>query len=192
VKKGKIIWLNGVSSAGKSTLAKTLQKRLPEPFYHLSIDRFYDIFPAKFMETNPAKTFSVGLSGFHYAIKTYSDIGINVVVDHVFLKGDGKDYTLTGLDTMEECVALLHEHDVLFVHVTCPPDELRRREKERGDRSVGGGEKMLPRLNPQDTYDVTVDTYKNSKEECAEKIIELLKSPENNTAFKTLWAQRIT
>ncbi|MGV2644490.1 chloramphenicol phosphotransferase, partial [Clostridium perfringens] len=39
MKRGNIIFLNGVSSSGKTTLAKQLLKRLPD-FYHYSIDDF--------------------------------------------------------------------------------------------------------------------------------------------------------
>lgn len=35
-KKGKIILLNGVSSAGKTSLAKKLQEVLDEPYFHLA------------------------------------------------------------------------------------------------------------------------------------------------------------
>ena len=41
MKKGKIIILNGVSSSGKTTLAKTIQGRSPIPLYRLDIDDFY-------------------------------------------------------------------------------------------------------------------------------------------------------
>jgi chloramphenicol 3-O phosphotransferase len=81
----------------------------------------------------------------------------------------------------------MHGYPVLFVRVTCPVEELRRREKERGDRGIGQGESQLTQLDPQDTYDITVDTHTSTKEECADKIIELLNHPEKFTAFKTLW-----
>jgi chloramphenicol 3-O phosphotransferase len=35
---GRIIFLNGASSSGKSTLAKVMQEALPEPFLHVSSD----------------------------------------------------------------------------------------------------------------------------------------------------------
>ncbi|MCL2603650.1 MAG: chloramphenicol phosphotransferase CPT family protein [Defluviitaleaceae bacterium] len=192
MKKGKIIFLNGTGSTGKSTLAKTLQSRLDEPFYHLSVDGIFGIWPEKFIRLNPEKTVSIALTALNHTIKTYSDRGINVIADYVFLEGDGKDYTATGMgsDNMGECVFLLHEHEVLFVHVTCPLDELRRREKGRGDRPIGNAEKMLSQLCPKDTYDITVDTFDNTTEECADRIIELLGKPEKHTAFKTLWEQR--
>jgi len=190
MKKGKIIFLNGVSSAGKTTLAKTLQARFSEPFFLLSNDMFCDMGPEKFWDMNPDKTGSVALTGLHHTVKTFSDIGINTIVDHVLLKGQGINYNATNSDNLDECITLLHEYDVLFVHVICPLEELRRREKERGDRDIGQGESQLPQLNPQDTYDITVDTFNETKEECADKIMGLLNFPEKHTAFKHLWLQR--
>ena len=191
MKKGKIIWLNGTSCAGKSTLAKTLQDRLPTPFYLLSIDNFFLIGPEKFIKSDPNQTVSTALTGFHHTIKTFSDIGIDIIVDHVFLKDDAMDYTITHLDTMNECITLHHDHDVLFVLVTCPLDELRRRENERGNQRIGNAEESLKKLCPKDTYDIIVDTFNNTKEECADKIINLLNYPDKFLAFKTLWQQRL-
>jgi chloramphenicol 3-O phosphotransferase len=172
-------------------LAKTLQRKLTEPFYHLSVDGIFSIWPQKYIQSNPAQTVATTLTALNHTIKVYSDIGINVIADYVFLEGDGKGYTATGLDNLAECVALFHGHEVLFVHVTCPLDELRRREKERGDRPIGNAETMLSQLVPKDTYDITVDTFNNTKEACADMIIALLDKPEKHTAFKTLWEQRI-
>jgi hypothetical protein len=43
---GKIIFLNGVSSSGKSSLDKELQKRLTEPFLRLQLDAFIEMLPS--------------------------------------------------------------------------------------------------------------------------------------------------
>ena len=85
----------------------------------------------------------------------------------------------------------MHDYPVLFVQVTSPLEELRRRERERGDREIGQGESQVAKLDPQDMYDIIVDTYNNTTVECADKIIDLLKYSEKFTAFKTLWEQRI-
>jgi chloramphenicol 3-O phosphotransferase len=42
-----IIYLNGPSSAGKTTLARALQERLPEPYLYLSIDTLIELMPSK-------------------------------------------------------------------------------------------------------------------------------------------------
>jgi chloramphenicol 3-O-phosphotransferase len=48
LEKGRIIILNGVSSVGKSTLAKTLQERLSDPFYLMDVDTFVRMAPEKY------------------------------------------------------------------------------------------------------------------------------------------------
>ncbi|MCL2775088.1 MAG: chloramphenicol phosphotransferase CPT family protein [Oscillospiraceae bacterium] len=180
MEKGKIIFLNGVSSAGKSTLAKTLQDRLTEPYYVLANDMFTNdiMCPDKFINIDAAKTYYKALTGMYHAVRAFSDIGINTIVDDVLLKED---------DRLEQCVELFQDYPLLFVHVTCPVDELRRREKERGDRGIGQSESQLAQLNPQDTYDITVDTYGSTKEECADKIIEMSNYPKKFKAFEILW-----
>ena len=188
INKGKIIFLNGISSSGKTTLAKTLQDRLSEPFYVLANDMFTadSVVPDKFTETSYMDaTYQRVLKGMYYAVKGFSDAGINIIVDDVLLKEDG-------YDRLKQCLELLHDYPVLFIHVTCSDlGELRRREKERGDRDIGQGESQLERLYPQDSpYDITVDTFKNSTEECAEQIVKLINEPEKWTAFETLCLQR--
>ena len=173
--RGTIIFLNGVSSSGKTTLAKHLQSRLPEPFFLLNGDVFYHMMPEA-KQSLPC--FIKAMSGLCYTIKTYSDLGISVIVDHVLLGMYG---------TLGECVQLLHDYPVLFVHVTCPVEELRRREAARGDREPGQAESQLEQLQPQSGYDLTVNTV--STEACAEAIISALNEPRKETAFQRLWMQ---
>ena len=49
---GKIIFLNGTSSAGKTTLAYELQERFEIPFNHVGLDQFRDGLPDKFRGLN--------------------------------------------------------------------------------------------------------------------------------------------
>ncbi len=81
-------------------------------------------------------------------------------------------------------------YPILMVHVTCPKEELRRREKERGDRAVGHGESLLLKLDPQDTYDLTVDTFYETLEECSDRIIEFSNDLTKFTAYKKIFALR--
>ena len=183
MQKGKIIFLNGVSSSGKTTIAKTLQKKLTEPYCLLNVDEFLHKMDERFL--NDQEWLRAGgvewiwkaLGCFHKSIKLFSDTGLNVIADHVVQRQDWLD----------ECLDLLRDNDVLFVHVTCPAEELSRREKERGDRQIGQGESQLKMLLPKDgVYDITIDTFSSSKEECADEIIRLLDQPEKFKAFETL------
>jgi len=141
-RKGKIIFLNGTSSAGKTTLAKALQEELEEPYF--ALDEFYKVLgfiPDKYRRGDLGveagwKVFFNAMSGFHHAVKTFSDMGLNTIVTDV-LEKDHKSL---------EIFEVLHGYPVLFVHVTCPADELRRREKERGDRNIGMAERFLRKI----------------------------------------------
>jgi Chloramphenicol 3-O-phosphotransferase len=186
--KGKIIFLNGPSSAGKSTLVRVLQRKLPQPYFCIALDTFTDIispwFTGDFNGETAENLERQSLIAMHNTIKLYSDLGYNVIVDHVMCKWvmtDGKEYGL-----LEECVELLHDYPILFVKVSCPLHELQRREIERGDRPIGAAEANYNMLYPKDEYDIIVDTYENSTEECADKIIELIDNPENYKAFMLL------
>lgn len=179
--KGKIIFLNGVSCSGKTTVAKKLQERLASPFYSLSLDTFINASPVKYFNDPDGRTIiNKAVSMLPHTIKTFSNMGLNTIIDHVFLNID---------NLMEECVELLHEYPLMFVHVTCPLEEHRRRTKERiGSDDFEAQVWQLAHLIPQDDiYDLTIDT---STDECIDKIIDLLNYPENFTAFKTLWLQR--
>jgi len=185
--KGKIICLNGVSSSGKSTLAKSLQENLNEPYYWMSEDTFVFILPDKFnafkndTEENE-KILEEALFNYYHAIKLYSDRGSNIIIDTVLDDEEWVDYLLE----------VLQDNPVLFVHVTCSKEELIKRELARGDREIGLAVEQLEYLSPkEEIYDISVDTYVNTADECASKIISLSENTDNFQAFRTLWAQRV-
>jgi chloramphenicol 3-O phosphotransferase len=184
MEKGNIIILNGVSSSGKTTLAKTLQGQLSYPYFHMDVDVFCLMAPEKFGINGDYSVQWKFVSNMFHSVKLFSDMGFNLIVPCVFLANDNDGVFL------KKCLTLLHSYPVLFVHVKCPINELRRREKERGDRKIGDAETMLSSLVPQDIYDIEVDTYNFSTVECADRIIEKLNSSDKYTAFKTLWTQK--
>ena len=164
MEKGKIIFLTGISSAGKTTLARALQGKLQEHYYWLSLDTFTDdMAPERHKETNWPDIYRQSRDLFNHSIQLFSDKGVNVIVDRV----------LVGIE--EDCINMLRDYPVLFVHVTCKSiSELRRREAERGDRDIGQGESQLAHLSPYIVFDCIVDTSENTTDECANKIISLL------------------
>lgn len=194
VEKGKIIFLNGVSSTGKSTLSKVLQKRLSQPYYWLNVDNFMEFTD---MSQNPVTYFEKGkdpISLFPHVVKLYSDMGVNVIVDVAFMKWEGPIIFLAE-ETMDKCVDMLHDYPIMYVHVTCPFEEVKRRHDIRGNR---GGELKIEHVMTElvgDTdaiYDLTVDTFNESNEESADKIIDMLQREEKLDAFKTLWSIKNT
>ncbi len=175
--KGKIIILNGVSSSGKTTLAKALQNVLAEEYLVLGIDDIIGMMPAGLPRTGVEDAVRKCQTILHKFVRSLSDMGYNVIVDNIILSAFG---------TLEECVSCLYEYPVMMVHVVCPVHELRRREQERGDRSVGNGESQIADLVPKDTYDVVVNTFEESIEQCVTRIMQIADSPDKWTAMKKL------
>jgi chloramphenicol 3-O phosphotransferase len=52
-----VILLNGVGSAGKSSIAKALQTITAEPFLHVAMDSFLDMMPARYWDHPEGITF---------------------------------------------------------------------------------------------------------------------------------------
>ena len=47
--KTTIIFLNGVGSVGKTSIAKALQQLLNEPYLHVGLDHFIDMLPKQYL-----------------------------------------------------------------------------------------------------------------------------------------------
>ena len=83
--KGRIVFLNGASSSGKSSIAKVLQEMLEEPCVHLCIDDYLSAFQKGLwdkQEIVQARWPSI-IAGFHAAAAAIAHAGNLVVVDDV-------------------------------------------------------------------------------------------------------------
>ena len=80
-----VIFLNGTSSAGKSSIAKVLQHLLDEPALHVTFDSFIEMLPAYelFKPEQFHAAFEHVASGFHRALPTLATTGLPLIVDHV-------------------------------------------------------------------------------------------------------------
>src|SRR5918999_2652341 len=78
---GKVILISGTSSSGKSTLAKSLQGSLAEPFLHLQLDGFIEMLP----RTDDWEMFQRMVRGMNRAAAAMSEEGNNLIIDHVLV-----------------------------------------------------------------------------------------------------------
>jgi len=180
-----IIFLNGTSSSGKTTLLKALQNQLPEPYLDMGIDRFIWMLPKRYLDRPLwddvlGKAHQAGpvgqtlFSGMHHAIAAASQRGNNILANHVFVE---KTW-------VNECASLFAEMNAYLVGLRCPLGVLEQREQDRKDRTLGQARLQFDVIHKYAAYDLEVDTSLLTPEQCAEKIIERLKFPP--TAFKQL------
>ena len=160
-RRGKVIFLNGTSSSGKSSIARELLTILDDTYFHLPVDAFHAMRSQNEIadEDLPAELTRTSM-GYHRAVAGMVAAGNNVVVDHV----------LSFPWRLADCLDLLVPEDVTFVGVRCPLEEVVRRERERGDRPVGQAARQFHQVHAHGTYDLEVDTSTHSPRECAEQI----------------------
>jgi len=167
---GKIIFLNGVSSSGKSTLAIELQKSLTEDYFHIQLDDFIKMMP----RTDDMDMFYRMVDGMHRSIVAMSDAQNNLIVDHVLIEPIW----------MKQCLEFLGGRYVLFVGLFCPLKELERREQKRDSRRQGFAKAQIENIHTDKIYDIELDTNKLNAEQCVEHVLDFYKNKQPSSFEK--------
>ncbi len=189
---GTIIFLNGTSSAGKTTLAHALQDQLDEPYQHMALDQFRDGLPARYRGLNSpdgtpgqlglnvvpvtgpngrytnvvfGESGKQMLKGMRRAIAAMATSGNNIIIDDILLEPDFLSDYLQALAGLR----------VYFVGVRCPIETINAREAKRPGRFPGTAVGHLVTCHAHGCYDVEVDTSSFTPAECASRVISRLR-----------------
>ena len=187
---GTIIFINGTSSSGKTSIVHALQDQLTEPFLEAGIDKFIWMLPKRYLDRplwddvlgfadKAGVTGNHLIRGMHRSIVALSLAGINVLADHVLVEKEWVD----------ECVKLFAQLPAYLIGVQCPLDVLEDRERIRKNRTLGQAKLQFPLIHKYTLYDLEVDTSLSSPEDCAREIIGRVKKPPE--AFMRLKGQMI-
>jgi chloramphenicol 3-O phosphotransferase len=150
---GRIIFIHGASSAGKTTLCRELQARLDEPFWHYSIDHFRGtgVLPPP-RGDNGAFAWSrqrpAFFEGFHRCLPALALAGNNLLVEHI----------IETREWMARLSRLLAPIDAFLVGLHCPVDVLEARERARGDRREGEARNDASTIHGFGEYDLEIDS----------------------------------
>ncbi len=166
-----VILLNGTSSAGKSSIARALQRRAGIPLYHVSLDTFTDMF---LWDAIPdpgerQRCHEIGVDNFHRALALFAAGSFGMVVDHLILGPEWNTAT-------QKALAGRRVH---FIGVQCPLPVLLARERARPDRAPGMAERQLGHVHRNQTYDFEVDTSLATPDECADRILAFIRGQGN-------------
>jgi len=160
----RVIFVDGTSSTGATTLCRAIIRRLPEFFLYIPNDAFLNgIHKRKWpldSEGIPIPLMKTAIGMFR-CLGTLADSGIDLVVDTM----------LAHESWMQESAAALGDHDSLLVRLHCSPDELEKRERARGNRPVGLALWQASTFYKCPDHDLMIDTTRRSPEECADEII---------------------
>lgn len=210
-KTGRIILLNGPSTAGKSSLKKALQQKLSTPYLNLGIDTlFIGVLPERFV-TGPAEphdidhaeimagavsfdnkgnrifTLTIGeqgdkiIYGMHRAIAAYAKEGNNCIVDYITYKDEW----------IENLCDQLKELTVYTVGIDLPLETLEEREQNRNIPAIIGHARshwksVHTLFKKKNGYDLILNDEKLSPHQAAQQILDHMNKDPHPKGFLNL------
>lgn len=168
MEKGRIIFLNGVTSAGKTSIVEALQERDDIFFYVVANDLFQEMVGEKFLRENYWKYLSDVIIMMYHTAKLFSDHGRNIIIDGILVE---RPEITPHYGQLKE---ILKDNPLDIVEVYCPLDICKRRNIERGDRYETQSEEQSMLMTKNISYSMKVDTSIYSPAECADAIVKEL------------------
>jgi chloramphenicol 3-O phosphotransferase len=158
--QGRVMILNGGSSAGKTTLGRSLQSALSDTWLLLGVDLLIWTLPPRLINNADGMSAHEGMivrgemfmslyAGFQSAVAALAHSGINVLLD---------DLTLDGTADQQRWNDALQGLDVLWIGVRCAPAIAAEREAKRQSRLPGIARHQAESVHVGVRYDVEVDT----------------------------------
>lgn len=169
-----VVVLNGGSSAGKSTIASSLQALLAKPWLTIGVDNLIDALGPAATGSGSVITFSPdggvdtgelfrqAEGAWYQGLAAIARSGTGVIIDESFLGGGASQFRLS---------SALADLKVLWVGVHCDPEVASSREVSRTNRVRGMARAQSSLVHEGVNYDVEVDTSETSAIECAHLIL---------------------
>ncbi len=186
---GTSIYLNGISSSGKTSIRHALDDQLDRPYLHCPIDLFEMMIPDRQIQRGVFPDLNAIEAGFTACIAALAIAGNNVIVDDVvcepFDHPEGQT-PITTRELLQQRVRALHSFDILYVKVYCPLPIAEQREQARGNRTIGLASFQYHRMHQDSLYDVEVDTSLHTPDACAAQILTTFSQTQAPRAFQTM------
>lgn len=184
---GRIVILNGVPRAGKSSIVAAIQARFEGVWMNIGLDRFKEMTPARFQpgiglrpggEAPQLEPLVVTLyRGLYEAMASHSRLGVNVAAD----VGHHDGYSAP-LGILPACARLLDGLPAWFIGVRCPIEVIMARRlatwgADYAEARAVQVQRFQEQVHIPGIYDLEVDTSRLSPEACADLIRERLDAP---------------
>jgi chloramphenicol 3-O phosphotransferase len=196
----KIILLNGCSSAGKTSISRSMQYLSDELWLTFGVDSFIDMIPSskeeQYLKFTSGKnehgvtcTVDDGPVGYQLfgLIPTFAtmmaDAGHNLIIDEVLLDDS----------YLKSYVENLSNHIVYYVGVFCDLKLMQEREILRGNRSIGLSNDQITRVHQGrlNSYDFKIDTSNISSFSAASQILDFVKNNPDPQSFREfVWSNK--
>ena len=163
--KGRIIFLNGVTSSGKTSIVEALQDREDCYFYVVANDLFEQMIGERFLREDYWQHLSRVILLMYHTAKLFSDMGHDVLIDGILVERSEL------APHYQQMLDILGENPLSIVEVACPLEVCRERNIARGDRYETQSQEQAAIMAKDIHYAMTVHTDQNTPEECADAIL---------------------
>ena len=197
---GRIVILNGVPRAGKSSIVSAIQDTFEGVWMNLGLDHFQAMTPSRYQpgiglwpgrKKPDLEPLVVTLyRGLYEAIASHSRLGLNVAADV-----SHHDCYSASRDILRSCAPLLADLPAWFVGVHCPIELIMERRQATWGKSYAADgsipepvRKYQRFIHRPGIYDLEVDTSRLSPEACADLIRTHLDQGPRPTALSRLAA----
>ena len=182
---GKVIFLNGVTSCGKTTVAECVKAMCSEPVFVFSNDIFHNMVSYRAYEKHESAFWHFvadTITAQYYAARGCADAGFTVLIDGMLL--DLPEYAERfGKRNIELVNEIFRGCDFTLIDLTCSPEELRRRNIARGDRGVNQSDEQLSFMTKEYHADRTFDVMTVMPDETAEAILRCCGLPSDGSLY---------
>lgn len=168
MRKGRIIFLNGLTSSGKTSIVDALQEREEPFFYVVANDLFEQMVGERFLREDYWKHLSEVIILMYHTARLYSDLGKNVLIDGILVE---REQIAPHYARLRE---ILKDNPLDIVEVYCPLEICRQRNIARGDRYETQSQEQAALMAENIAYSMRVDTERYTPAECAAQIIDAL------------------
>lgn len=187
-----VIFLNGTSSAGKTSLVEPLQALMETPFLHVGIDHFLFMLPSRyrmdggeahlgyhFKREGEEATISKGIfahkisHAMRQSMHNLLSLHFNLIIDEV----------LFSMDDFYAYLHILKSCRVYFIAIKPPVAVVVEREKQRGNRFLGLARGLYNEVYRDKLFDLEIDSSRGTAMEIAQEIADYIKNHPTPQAF---------
>lgn len=192
------IFLNGPSSAGKTTLAQALQDALVEPYLHFGLDNVIEMMPNRLNDWSGEKAWNKANQPPGFCHPFMHDVdgsplygtlcgpeGVRIItlmrmLTVTIIKDYGHviiDDVADGMTDIGPWQNVLKPYTVLWVGLTASLEVLEARERTRPNRLQGLARGQLATIHHNVPYDLFFDTSAQSIDEIVQAILTKITAP---------------
>lgn len=166
--QGRILFLNGLTSSGKTTLVDALQSRREVYFYVVANDLFEQMVGEDYLREDYWKHLAPVILLMYRTAAMLSDQGHHVLIDGILV--ERPEIT----PHYQQLLEIIGDRPLDVIDVSCPVEVCEARNAARPDRWVGQSAEQAALMNKGIHYSLRVETDKCSPEACADQILRAL------------------